>query len=400
VGNHELPGAGSEPFFGASMEWLRAYEKDPNGTEIAPDIVNSGPSGCVETTYSFDYENAHFVVLNEYCDTQGDHVTDGDIPDHLYNWLANDLEQSTKEHIFIFGHEPAYPQPDADNGREHHMYDSLNKYPTNRDRFWNLLKVKGAKAYFCGHTHNCSVVQVDGVWQLDSGHARGLGDTGAPSTFLMVHVNGSTVSYMAYRDIHDGDYDYNDIVHRVTFLDVPLGYWAEDSIHAIFDAGITTGCSQNPIKYCTFDPVTRAQMAAFIVRAAEGEPPANYCDTGSPFSDVSPDTWPCKYIKRLLELGITKGCGPGIYCPDRNVTRAEMAAFIVRAVEGEPSADYCDTGSPFSDVSANTWPCKYIKRLLELEITTGCGPGFYCPDRNVTRAEMAAFLGRTFLGMD
>ena len=77
-----------------------------------------------------------------------------------------------------------------------------------------------------------------------------------------------------------------------------------------------------------------------------------------------------------------------------------MAAFLVRAVEGEPPADYCTTGSPFSDVSSNTWPCKYIKRLLELEITKGCGPGIYCPDRNVTRAEMAAFLGRAFLGMD
>ena len=141
-------------------------------------------------------------------------------------------------------------------------------------------------------------------------------------------------------------------------------------------------------------------MAAFIVRAVEGEPDADYCDTGSPFSDVPANTWPCKYIKRQLELGITKGCGPGTYCPNDHVTRAEMAAFIVRAVEGEPDANYCETGSPFSDVSPDTWHCKYIKRLSELEITKGCGPGIYCPDRNVTRAEMAAFLGRTFLEME
>jgi len=112
---------------------------------------------------------------------------------------------------------------------------------------------------------------------------------------------------------------------------VPSGYWAEDYIYAIFDVGITTGCFQNPLKYCPQDKVTRAQMAAFIVRAVEGEPPANYCATGSPFSDVDLNYWACKYIKRFSELGITQGCGGGNYCPNDTVTRAQMAAFLARA---------------------------------------------------------------------
>ena len=185
--------------------------------------------------------------------------------------------------------------------------------------------------------------------------------------------------------------------HELGFVDFAASYWAYDYIYKIFYAGITTGCSQNPLKYCPYDLVTRAQMAAFIVRAVEGETDDNYCDTGSPFSDVSPDYWACKYIKRLSELEITTGCGPGIYCPNNNVTRAQMAAFLIRAVEGEPPTDYCDAGSPFTDVSPDTWPCKYIKRLSELGITKGCGGTNYCPTRNVTRTEMAAFLSRAFL---
>lgn len=216
VGNHELPEAGSEAYDGANMEWLRAYNYDNNGVGTPPDIVNTGPSGCPETTYSFDYENAHFVVVNEYCNTGGDDLTDGDIPDHLYQWLANDLAATDKTHTFIFGHEPAYPQPDADNGRARHMGDSLNKYPANRDRFWELLKEAGVVAYFCGHTHNYSAVKIDGIWQLDSGHSRGQGDTEAPSTFLMVQVDGSTVTLSTYRDTHDGIYDYTDIIHCET----------------------------------------------------------------------------------------------------------------------------------------------------------------------------------------
>jgi hypothetical protein len=195
VGNHELPGAGYESSHGATMDWLRSY---------AYGTVNPGPSGCPETTYSFDHGNAHFVMLNEYCDASGDTATSGDVPDHVYDWLAEDLEGTDRTHVFVFGHEPAYPQPDADNGRIRHVGDSLDQYPANRDRFWSLLGQHGVDAYVCGHTHNHSLVNLDGVWQLDAGHARGLGDTGARSTFVLVRVEGDYVTYEAYRDDANG----------------------------------------------------------------------------------------------------------------------------------------------------------------------------------------------------
>jgi hypothetical protein len=183
------------------------------------------------------------------------------------------------------------------------------------------------------------------------------------------------------------------------FGDVTPTYWAYPYIRAIYNAGYTTGCGPG-----TFAPelaVTREQMAAFIIRAKEGEPASNYCSTSIPFPDCSADTWSCKYIKRLFELGLTTGYGStGLYMPAYNVTRAQMAAFIVRAVEGEPAANYCSSGSPFPDVSTSDWSCGYIKRLSELGITSGYGDGRYGPDDLVTRAQMAAFLGRTFLGME
>jgi hypothetical protein len=195
VGNHELPGAGIPPASGTNLDWLNAYDYGP---------VNPGPTGCPTTTYSFDHGPAHFVVLNEYCGVSGDDVTDGRIPDHLYNWLTQDISATNKAHVFVFGHEPAYPQPDADNGRIRHDYDSLNKYPANRNRFWSLLRERGVRGYICGHTHNYSVVRIQGVWQLDAGHARGLGDTGARSTFTLVHVFDDMVTYETYRDDASG----------------------------------------------------------------------------------------------------------------------------------------------------------------------------------------------------
>lgn len=120
------------------------------------------------------------------------------------NWLVADLSATDKTHTFVFGHEPAYPQPDADNGRLRHLGDSLNAHPVNRDRFWTLLMDKRVVAYVCGHTHNYSAANVGGVWQLDAGHARGVGDTDARSTFILIHVDGGVVTFETYRDDANG----------------------------------------------------------------------------------------------------------------------------------------------------------------------------------------------------
>jgi hypothetical protein len=138
-------------------------------------------------------------------------------------------------------------------------------------------------------------------------------------------------------------------------------------------------------------------MAAFIIRAKEGEPAAT-CAT-PPFTDVPISDGFCKYVKRMLDLSITTGCGSGNYCPTQNVTRDQMSAFIIRAVEGNPAAGYCGSTAPFSDVPAASTFCGYIKRMTELGITTGCGGGKYCPSQTVTRDQMAVFLARAFLGM-
>ncbi len=181
-----------------SLSWLMDYDYGS---------VNPGPSACPQTTYSYDYENAHFVMLNVYCNRVGVRSTDGDISDHLYDWLVTDLDETDQEHIFVFGHEPAFPQADPETGIERHVGDSLDAYPNRRDRFWRLLDDFNVVFYGCGHTHAFNLIQVDGVWQLDGGHASGLGYEGIASTFIIVTVNGEHVRYEVYRDDgHGGEY--------------------------------------------------------------------------------------------------------------------------------------------------------------------------------------------------
>jgi hypothetical protein len=115
------------------------------------------------------------------------------------------------------------------------------------------------------------------------------------------------------------------------FADVPISYWAVNWIEKFYADGITTGCLTSPLSYCPDNPVTRAQMAVFLLRARHGSayiPPAVSGSTG--FNDVSTSYWAAAWIKQLAAESITTGCGGGNYCPEDSVTRAQMAVFLVR----------------------------------------------------------------------
>ncbi|PKN94694.1 MAG: hypothetical protein CVU44_02475 [Chloroflexi bacterium HGW-Chloroflexi-6] len=115
------------------------------------------------------------------------------------------------------------------------------------------------------------------------------------------------------------------------------------------------------------------------------------------FGDVATSHWAAKWIKQLAAEGITSGCGGGNYCPEAPVTRAQMAVFLLKAKNGSGYAPPAlGDGSGFADVPADYWAARWIKRLAAEGITSGCGAGNYCPENSVTRAQMAVFIVKTF----
>jgi len=186
------------------------------------------------------------------------------------------------------------------------------------------------------------------------------------------------------------------IKRTAIFDDVPFTYWANDFVERLFYAGVTGGCSAVPLNYCPDSTVTRGQMAVFLLKATHGSsysPPVVGASTG--FSDVPVDYWAAKWIKQLAAEGITGGCGSGIYCPDATVTRAQMAVFLLKSKHGSSYAPPAPTGV-FVDVPIGYWADKWIERLAVEGVTSGCGAGIYCPDAEVTRAQMAVFLVKAF----
>ena len=97
-------------------------------------------------------------------------------------------------------------------------------------------------------------------------------------------------------------------------------------------------------------------------------------------------------IDKTVTAGIGFGCDENNFCPDRALERDEMAELLVRAFgyDNPDGIDFFvdDNGNPF-EVSIN--------KLANHRITVGCNPpdnDNYCPNRTLSRAEMATFFVR------
>lgn len=161
--------------------------------------------------------------------------------------------------------------------------------------------------------------------------------------------------------------DDNDSIHE----------GALDELHAL---GFLNGCGYR--LSCPKRPVTRGEIAALFSRIYGLEPATRDYFTDDDENIFEPG------INRVRAAGIVFGCGSGEFCPDRELTRAEFAAMAIRSLGLEPS-----NSNVFTDDNGH-WAEGAINSLAEAELTKGCAPGRYCPDRTLTRDEAAAFLVR------
>lgn len=171
------------------------------------------------------------------------------------------------------------------------------------------------------------------------------------------------------------------------FFDVPATHTFTTEIGWMDTEEISTGCDAPwGDFFCPTDEVSRGQMAAFLARALDLAPPVGSDrftdDDGSPFE---------ANIEAIAAAGITLGCTTTEFCPEDPVNRAQMATFIVRALDLDPIDDpdrfEDDDGSPHE---AN------IAAIADVGITLGCHSVLprFCPGDTVNRGQMSAFLYR------
>jgi hypothetical protein len=238
-----------------------------------------------------------------------------------------------------------------------------------------------------GHTYSWTVVGTS----IESGQGSGSiqFDAGPPGNQISLAVTDSDpdgcVSEASTRNL------------QVDFADVSSGDATYPYVCALGRNRITSGCGNG--SYCPGSPVTRAQMAVFLLKAKHGArflpPSCNgvFQDVGCPY-DFAVD-----WIEELFSEGVTGGCGtnPLLFCPGEPVTRAQMAAFLLKAEHGTGYAPPACSGV-FADVPCPSLFANWIERLYAEGVTAGCstGPLQYCPSNPNTRGQMAVFLTKTF----
>ena len=154
----------------------------------------------------------------------------------------------------------------------------------------------------------------------------------------------------------------------------------------VFAVSLTAGA---PL-YCPNAFVRRDQMAVFLLKTEHGSAHVPPACAGS-FGDVSCPSLFAVWIEELASEGITGGCGGGDYCPLAPVTRGQMAVFLLKTEHGSSHTPPACTGV-FPDVPCGSQFADWIEELAAEGVTGGCGGGNYCPTSPVTRAQMAAFL--------
>lgn len=185
-----------------------------------------------------------------------------------------------------------------------------------------------------------------------------------------------------------------EVVVPPRFVDVPASHPFFRFVEAMANAGITGGCGGGG--FCPGNLVTRGQMAVFLLRAKEGKayaPPA--CATQL-FADVPCSSPYASWINELAARGVTSGCGGGNYCPDRPVTREQMAVFLLSTREGRSYSPPACSAQLFHDVPCSSPFAPWVNEMASRGITGGCGNGNFCPGDAVTRDQMSVFVSSVF----
>ena len=174
------------------------------------------------------------------------------------------------------------------------------------------------------------------------------------------------------------------------FSDVGEAGVHEGAVRALVADGVFEGTECGTDLFCPAGSVERWVMAVWLVRVLDDGDPVG--SGSSRFVDVDAALWWSPFVERLADLGVTAGCatGPARFCPRGSVSRAQMATFLTRAfgLASGPDAGFADVGGSVHAAGINA--------LAGSGVTAGCatGPARFCPDRDVTRAQMSSFLNR------
>lgn len=109
------------------------------------------------------------------------------------------------------------------------------------------------------------------------------------------------------------------------------------------------------------------------------------------FTDVSEQHWASDVIKRMAAQQVVTGVSDIEFAPKANVTRAEFASIIVRALGLQSTGT-----TPFADVKKDDWYTSAVEAAYKAGIVTGRSQTQFAPNATITREEMAVMIIRAY----
>ena len=172
------------------------------------------------------------------------------------------------------------------------------------------------------------------------------------------------------------------------YVDVPAGAWYEASVNTVTEKGYMSG-----VDGAHFAPdahVTRATVVTVLWRM-EGEPAGA---EGQSFVDVSEDQWYSGAISWGKSAGIISGAGDGIFHPDADVTRQELAVMLTRYDQYKGAELAEGSLNLFYDAEkVSDWAVDGLRHAVGMGWIEGSG-GNIVPDGTASRAQLAVILER------
>lgn len=203
-------------------------------------------------------------------------------------------------------------------------------------------------------------------------------------------VSVTILSDAAYLAPQGYSCDVLSTVSALPFTDLVSTQWYYSYVHYVCGQALFNGVSATQFSPGT--PMTRAMLATVLHRLA-GTPAGGAEET---FSDVAADSWYAVPVNWAAGSGIVNGMGGGLYMPNQNVTREQMAVMLYRyAHYAGVSTDAGGDLTVFSDSSASSdWAREALGWTVKAGIIGGRTDGTLDPGGTATRAEVAAMLQR------
>jgi len=182
-----------------------------------------------------------------------------------------------------------------------------------------------------------------------------------------------------------------------SFADVPRSHAAWEDVQLVAARNLMNGYSD--LEFGVGDPLLRKEAAAVLVRAFDL--PMVPLPPVPSFGDVDPDDWSWPFIESLVAAGVTDGCSlqDMLFCPDDPLTRAELAAFMVKALGWDPAT--APQNPYFTDLTSGAvhWSFNFVQLAAQAGLVGSCGGGQYCPTDPVSRVDTAGAMRNLLLYM-